>query len=421
MSHPGLEIGDIARRYGPEFRARFGPSLSPAQRRVLDALAACRTATLGGHVEACDHCGYRRIAYNACRDRHCPKCQGSSSAQWMQARADELLPVPYFHVVFTLPETIAPLALQNPRRVYGLLFAAAARTLLEVAADPRHLGARIGFLAVLHTWGQNLMHHPHLHCVVAGGGIAPDGTCWVDCRRGAKSRKPFFLPVRVLSRVFRGKFLHGLRAAYDRGELAFHGRLAPLAHPVAFASRIQAAFRTDWVVYAKRPFGSPEQVLKYLARYTHRVAISNRRILAVQDGQVTFAYKDYRDRSRSKTMTLSAVEFLRRFLLHVLPSGFVRIRHYGFLANRDRCQNLVRCRQLLGVRPTEADEYAPPSPPPLDPPTLPFDERGRRCPACAQGHMMVVDILPRLTATAPPFKPTAPATRYQPAASLDTS
>lgn len=327
----------MIRRFGP-----LMPGLSCEQRRVLEDLAACRTAALGGHMETCDRCGHQRPAYNSCRNRHCPKCQGSACADWMEAQAADLLPVQYFHVVFTLPDAFNGLALANKRVVYGLLFQAASRTLLEVAADPKHLGARIGFLAILHTWGQNLSLHPHLHCVVPGGGLSPDGERWVGCRPG------FFLPVRVLSRVFRGKFLALLRDASRAG------RLRGLPDEAALEALLGSAAANEWVVYAKPPFGGdggPEQVLKYLARYTHRVAISNRRIVAMDQRTVTFRYKDYARGGRAREMTLAGTEFLRRFLLHVLPSGFMRIRHFGLLANRARTANLRRCRELLGSAP----------------------------------------------------------------------
>lgn len=312
------------------------------QKRVLQLLAACRTAALGGHIETCDQCGHRQPAYNSCRDRHCPKCQGAARAAWLDKRRDDLLPVDYFHVVFTIPAELAQIALQNKSVVYGILFATAAETLQEIAADPKHLGAQVGCLCVLHTWGQNLMHHPHVHCVVPGGGLSPDGTSWISCRPG------FFLPVRVLSRVFRGKFLQRLRQAYAAGELQFHGSLQALGTATGFARLLHESYKKEWVVYAKPPFGGSEQVLKYLARYTYRVAISNDRLLSLEQGQVTFRWKDYADGSRSKVMTLSADEFLRRFLLHVLPRGFVRIRHYGFLANCHRQEKLALCRKLLG-------------------------------------------------------------------------
>ena len=382
MTRPGLEVAEVVREHGDAFLGRYGGALSPQQRRALSDIAACRTATLGGHVEACDRCGHRRIAYNSCRNRHCPKCQAGAAAEWTEDRRAELLPVDYFHVVFTLPAALGPIALQNPRAVYGLLFRTAAETLQQIAADPKHLGAEIGFLAVLHTWGQNLQHHPHVHCVVPGGGLAPDGSRWIACRPG------FFLPVRILSRVFRGKFLARLRAAFDRGELAFHGQLAALADPGEFQRRLAASARTEWVVYAKPPFGGPERVLKYLARYTHRVAISNRRLLALEGGQVTFRWKDYAHGDRSKTMTLPAIEFLRRFLLHVLPTGFVRIRHYGFLANRVCREKLARCRALLEVEQPPDLVAAKPAPD--------LKEAGdgqsatNVCPCCGEGRMVIV-------------------------------
>jgi hypothetical protein len=355
MTRPRLEVADVFRDQGDAFRDRYGDTLSPEQRRALRDIAACRTAALGGHVEECDQCGHQQIAYNSCRNRHCPKCRATAAAQWMEAREAELLPVEYFHVVFTLPAVLGPIALQNPRQVYNILFRAAAETLQQIAADPKHLGAAIGFLAVLHTWGQNLEHHPHVHCVVPGGGLSPDGSQWVACEPG------FFLPVRVLSRVFRGKFLALLGNAFDQGKLSFHGKLRVLAAPSEFQRRLTASAQTDWVVYAKRPFGGPEQVLKYLAQYTHRVAISNRRLVALEEGEVQFHWKDYAHGGGQKTMTLKATEFIRRFLLHVLPSGFVRIRHYGFLANRVCREKLALCRALLGVEATPEPVESEPS------------------------------------------------------------
>src|SRR3954451_20647510 len=322
MTPPRLEVAEIVRRHGDAFLDRYGDTLRPEQRRALGDIAACRTAALGGHVEECDQCGHRQIAYNSCRNRHCPKCQATAAAQWTADREAELLPVEYFHVVFTLPAALGPIALQNPREVYGLLFRAAPETLQQIAADPTHLGAAIAVLAVLHTWGQNLQHHPHVHCVVPGGGISPDASRWVACRPG------FFLPVRVLSRVFRGKFLSLLRAAFDTGRLTFHGKLGFLAEPGEYNRRLADNARTELVVYAKPPFGGPEQVLKYLARYTHRVAIGNKRLVGLDDaGRVTFTYKDYADTAKTKAMTLDGIEFLRRWVQHVLPRGFVKIRH----------------------------------------------------------------------------------------------
>jgi hypothetical protein len=329
------------------------PRLSPAQAKVVSALIACRTAVLGGHVDVCDACGHEAISYNSCRNRHCPKCQGGATAAWLNAQQQILLPVSYAHVVFTLPAQLAPLAIQNPRVVYGLLFQAASQTLLQVAATPRHLGARIGFLAILHTWGQNLMHHPHLHCVVPAGGIALDGTRWVSCRPG------FFLPVRVLARLYRGKLLALLAQAYASGRLQFHGDLERLNSSVAFRSLLVETRAREWVVYAKPPFGGAAAVLKYLARYTHRIAISNHRLLKADEHHVSFRWKDYRRGHRQRTMTLEVEEFTRRFLMHVLPKRFVKIRYYGFLAQSRRACDLSRCCELLGaprsVSTTEAD------------------------------------------------------------------
>ncbi len=346
MSRPVLEVAEIIRRHGAAFLEASGADLTPEQRRTLRDLVRCRTAALGGHVEQCDHCGQTQIAYNSCRNRHCPKCQAGAAAHWVEAQAADLLPVDYFHVVFTLPAVLNPLALAHPRVVYDLLFRAAVATLRQVAADPKHLGAAIGGLAVLHTWGQTLQYHPHLHCVVPGGGLAPDGSRWIACPRG------FFLPVRVLSRVFRGKFLAALGEAFDRGRLVVPGSSGPRADAPAFARMLAAAAATEWVVYAKEPFGGPEAVLKYLARYTHRVAISNTRLVSLEAGRVTFRYKDYAHHGRERTMSLEAGEFLRRFLQHVLPSGFVRVRHFGFLANGVRRAKVGLCRELLAVAPS---------------------------------------------------------------------
>ena len=390
MTRPRIEGADVIRDHGDAFLQEYGEALSPEQRRALIDLARCRTAALGGHVEECDRCGHRQIAYNSCRDRHCPKCQATEAARWVQDRAAELLPVAYFHVAFTLPATLGPIALQNPRVVDGLLFRAAAETLLQIAADPEHRGAGIGFLAVLHTWGQALQHHPHLHCVVPGGGLSPDGSRWVSCPDG------FFLPVRVLGPVFRGKFLAGLHAAFDRGRLAFHGKLAAPADPGEFRRRTSASARADWVVYAKPPFGGPEQVLKYLARYTHRVAISNRRLLDLKDGRVTFEYKDYARGGRRRAMELTAAEFLRRFLQHVLPAGFVRIRSYGFLADRDRREKLTLCRELLeaAAAPAALPPVAPSPAVPLAPVSGVTEARCTPlCPVCGVGRMVVIEEL----------------------------
>jgi hypothetical protein len=379
---PPLEVADVFRQYAPLYLARHG--VSPQQHRVLKDIQVCRTAALGGHVERCDRCGHQATSYNSCRNRHCPKCQGPARARWLNAREGELLPVPYFHVVFTLPGLLAPLALQNPVVVYNLLFQAVAATLLEVAANPRRMGARLGFLTVLHTWGQNLMHHPHIHCVVPAGGLSPDGASWVAGRAG------FFLPVRVLSRVFRGKFISLLKAALGRGELEFHGSLKPLAAPAAMERLLDRSVASEWVVYAKPPFGGPEQVLKYLARYTHRVAISNSRLLRLEDGKVTFRWKDYAHGNRPGVMTLDATEFIRRFLLHVMPKSFVRIRYYGFMANRHRARNLQHCRHLLGRSQAPPAEKCGQADPSIKPGEAPF---AGCCPLCRQGRMRIVERL----------------------------
>ena len=360
MPHAALTVAEVFRRYGDAFRAEVGAALSTAQRRVMTAIEQCRTAALGGHVEQCDRCGHRRVWYNSCRNRHCPTCQSLARAAWLARRRADLLPTEYFHVVFTVPPAVAEVATQNKAVVYGLLFRTVAETLRTIAADPRHLGAEIGFFAVLHTWGQTLVHHPHLHCVIPGGGLASDGSGWVGCRPG------FFLPVRVLSRYFRRVLLQALQDAFESGQLRFAGRLQPLNDPRRFAEHLRPARETEWVVYAKRPFAGPEQVLDYLGRYTHRVAIADQRLCSLQDGSVRFRYTDYRraGASRQKTMTLTATEFIRRMLLHVLPPGFHRIRYYGFLANRARRQKLAECRRLLHAPPLpSAEEDAGPATP----------------------------------------------------------
>jgi hypothetical protein len=375
-----LEVADVFRQYGEKFLERWGHTVSSQQRKALRHIGACRTAALGAHIEQCDHCSQRVIAYNSCRNRHCPKCQSSARDHWLAERSKELLPVPYCHVVFTVPEQLAQLALQNQRLFYNLLFRAVSQTLLEIAADPRHLGAQIGFLAVLHTWSQNLLHHPHVHCVVPAGGISLDGSGWVRCR------KKFFLPVRVLSCLFRGKLLAFLCDAYNEGKLQISGQLAALADPAHFQAWLRPLKRINWVVYAKPPLSGPEHVLKYLARYTHRVAISNGRILSFEQGQVCFRWRDSKDNNRIKTMMLDAVEFIRRFLLHILPSGFVKIRHFGFLANRSRSVQLALCQKHLhAAEPTDA------------PVGLLSDQQiraaERRCPLCLVGTLRIVEWL----------------------------
>ena len=341
MKRPALEVADIIRSAGKGFIERNRPHLGWQQLKVLRAIEHCRTAALGGHLDQCSRCGHRAISFFSCRNRHCPKCQTNARNKWLAARSDELLGVRYFHVVFTLPQELSSLALQNKRAIYDLLFQASSTTLIEVAADPKHLGAQIGFLSVLHTWGQNLQAHPHVHCVIPAGGLSPDHLRWIHLRHD------FFLPVKVLSRVFRGKFVAGLKRLFRRKRLGFHGNLKHFSRPSRFQTFLRQLFRRDWVVYAKPPFGGPEHVLQYLARYTHRVAISNPRLVSLADGKVTFRWKDYAHGNKKSKMTLTADEFLRRFLLHVLPRGFVRIRHFGFLSARRRRQLITVCRQLL--------------------------------------------------------------------------
>jgi Putative transposase/Transposase zinc-binding domain len=377
VKRPALEVADIIRAHGAQFRQHHPTSRE--QRRALAAIEHCRTATLGAHREQCDRCGEEVIAYNSCRNRHCPKCQGSAQTAWVSKQQADLLPAPYFHLVFTLPDELAPLALQNQRVIYDLLFGAAWDTLRTIAADPRHLGAQVGMIAVLHTWGQSLTHHPHLHCVVPGGGLSPDGTCWIA------SRKKFFLPVKVLSRLFRRLFLTALQNAFEQAQLALHGQLAELNQPLRLSSLLAQLWRKEWVVYAKRPFGGPAQVLNYLGRYTHRVARSLHRLLKLEDGQVTFRWKDYRD-GRQKLLTLGAEEFLRRFLLHILPDRFVRIRHYGLLSPRRRSKQIAHCRQLLCSQP-EATQLPPASS------KRNLSALWRRCQSCEQGRMRLVEII----------------------------
>ncbi|MEO1996576.1 MAG: IS91 family transposase [Planctomycetaceae bacterium] len=385
-----LEVADVFRDGEAHFLAEYGHTLSREQRQVLRAVIRCRTAQLGGHVQKCDDCGHQRIQYNSCRNRHCPKCQAMARAAWLEKRESELLPVGYFHVVFTLPHELGPLALQNKRVVYGLLFRAAAQTLLEIAADPKHLGAKIGCLMVLHSWGQNLMHHPHVHAIVTGGGLSPDGSRWIHGKQ-SKRRKPFFAPGKVLSRVFRGKFIDMLKRAFRSGELGFYGRLKSLGDLAAFEQLLSKAAGHDWVVYAKRPFSSPACVLKYLARYTHRVAISNRRLVELQNGRVSFRYKDYSDGQQSKVLPLSSSEFIRRFLMHTLPSGFVRIRYYGFLANRHRNERLEKCRRLLGVTSTPTSTTEESQTPVENSDSSPSP---KTCPACGLQSLVIIDVVP---------------------------
>ncbi len=358
MSRPALEVADIFRDHGPAWRRANAGHVSLAQLKVMAAIEACRTAALGGHVAACTACDHTHIAYNSCRNRHCPKCQGVAARDWLEARAADLLPVPYYHVVFTLPAPVADIAYANKAVVYNLLLRASAETLLTIAADPRHLGAKIGMTSVLHTWGSVMTHHPHVHIIVPGGGLSEDGERWIACR------PEFFLPVRVLSRLFRRLFLTGLAAAHRQGRLRFFGELADLADPVAFAAIIAPLRKSEWVVYAKAPFGGPEAVLAYLSRYTHRVAIANSRLIAADTNFVTFRWKDYRTqrrsggRDRQKVMRLTTAEFIRRFLLHVLPTGFHRIRHYGLFANSARVRNVETIRRLLHAEPPDEEPAA---------------------------------------------------------------
>jgi Putative transposase/Transposase zinc-binding domain len=380
VSRPTLEVADVFRRHGDAYRSAHAIDRSAA--RVMGAITACRTAALGGHVEACENaaCGFTRVAYNSCRNRHCPKCQSGAAREWLAERAADLLPVEYFHIVFTLPAPVAAIAKQNKAVVYGLLFEAAAETLKTIAADPRHLGAETAATMVLHTWGQTLTYHPHVHVIVPGGGLSPDGNTWIACRPG------FFLPVKVLQRLYRRLFLQKLSAAHADGRLQFFDALAPLSDARAFTRTLAPVRRIDWIVYAKKPFAGPEQVLRYLARYTHRIAISNRRIVALDDTSVGFTWKDYRDGGKQKRMTLDAHEFIRRFLLHVLPDGFQRIRHYGFLANGHRKAKLAVIRRLLDITPPVATDTPPDEPAATAPDTTP------QCPCCG-GRMRLTEIL----------------------------
>ena len=380
MSRPTLEVADIFRAHGAAWRRANAGHVSLGQLKVMSAIERCRTAALGGHVAACADCAHTQIAYNSCRNRHCPKCQGAAAKDWLAARQAELLDVPYFHVVFTLPKPIADIAYQNKAVVYDILFKASAETLITIAAEPKHLGAQIGFTAVLHTWGSALPHHPHVHVIVPGGGISADGERWVSCR------PRFFLHVLVLSRLFRRRFLEKLRAAHQAGRLCFFTDLAHLAEADAFSRYLAPWHDTDWVVYAKPPAAGPDAVLAYLSRYTHRVAISNSRLIALDDNGVTFKWKDYRAnrRYRQKTMTLTTDQFIRRFLSHVLPKGFHRIRHYGLLANGNRAANLARARQLLAMPTPVADDDQT-----VDQASEP-SANTYPCPACG-GRMVIIE------------------------------
>jgi hypothetical protein len=400
MPRPALEVADIFRGHGPAWRRANAGRVSLCQFKVMSAIENCRTAALGGHVARCEDCSHTQIAYNSCRNRHCPKCQGAAAKQWLAEREAELLPVPYYHVVFTLPAAIADIGYQNKAVIYDILFKASAETLTTIAADPKHLGARVGITSVLHTWGSAMTHHPHVHMIVPGGGIALDGKRWVSCRPG------FFLAVRVLSRLFRRLFLEKLTAAHK--QLQFFGDHAPLADAQAFATHLAPLRRTEWVVYAKRPFGGPQAVLAYLSRYTHRVAISNSRLIALGEASVTFKWKDYRakGRERAKVMTLASGEFIRRFLIHVLPSGFHRIRHYGLFASAARAENIARARQLLAV-PKPQNENAAAGAADSNEPQTP----SHPCPCCG-GRMIIIETFERGC---------SPRTRPVPVIRIDTS
>ena len=384
MGRPALEVADIFRAHGPAWRRTNAGHVGLGQLKAMSAIERCRTAAFGGHVARCEKCAHTQIAYNSCRNRHCPKCQGAAAKAWLADRQAELLPVPYYHVVFTLPAPIADIAYQNKAEIYAILSKAAAETLITIAADPKHLGARIGLTTVLHTWGSALTHHPHVHCIVPGGGLSPDGAHWIACR------PRFFLPVRVLSRLFRRLFLEQLAAAHETGRLRFFGDHGPLTARHAFAAYLAPLRKVEWVVYAKRPFAGPEAVLAYLSRYTHRVAIANSRLIAFDDNGVTFRWKDYRakGRERMKVMTLASGEFIRRFLIHVLPTGFHRIRHYGLFANGGRTENLARARELLRV-PAPQDELDDADANADEPPTSVLP-----CPCCG-GRMIIIETFER--------------------------
>jgi hypothetical protein len=390
MNKPLFEIADVLETGFTRYNQAYSP-LPPDQYKVVNALTACRTSILGGHIDRCNHCAHERISYNSCRNRHCPKCQALARAQWVERRMSDLLPVPYFHVVFTLPNQLNAFALRNRKAFYTLFFQAVSETLLSFAHDPKHLGAEIGFFTILHTWGQNLLDHPHIHCVVPGGGLI-DGTRWKSCKNG------FIFPVKALAALFKGKMLDYFKTAVESGDIECFGTLEPLKDKTMFKTLIDTLYKTDWVVYAKPPFAGPQAVLKYLGRYTHRVAIGNSRIVALSDRTVSFTWKDYADGNKQKTMTLSIVEFIRRFLLHVIPKGLVRIRHYGFLSNRSKKESFARCMKALGKNPVVREEK----------PSRSWRDRAIRltgkdptiCPVCNQGHMKTYREIPR---SSPPF------------------
>jgi Putative transposase/Transposase zinc-binding domain len=405
VSRPKLEVADIFRDHGAAWRSANAGHVSLDQLKVMSAIERCRTAVLGGHVARCENCSHTVIAYNSCRNRHCPKCQGAAAREWLAEREAELLPVPYFHLVFTLPAAIADIAYHNKAAIYDLLFKASSETMLTIAADPKHLGARIGILSVLHTWGSALTHHPHVHMIVPGGGFSLDGKRWISCRPN------FFLPVRVLSRRFRRLFLEKLAAAHKAGELQFFNGHAALAGAQEFAAFLAPLRNSEWVVYSKRPFGGPEEVLRYLARYTHRVAISNRRLIAADDKSVTFKWKDYRIQGpdRYKLMTLATREFIRRFLMHVLPAGFHRIRYYGLLASSKRAENVARARKLLTPPIIPVDAIKASSPNTAEPQTP-----DHSCPCCG-GRMIIIERFER--GATPHYRPNPPT----PGIRIDTS
>jgi hypothetical protein len=402
VSRPALEVADIFRGHGAAWRQANAGHASLNQLKVMSAIESCRTAALGGHVARCEDCSHTLIAYNACRNRHCPKCQGQAAKKWLAEREADLLPVPYFHVVFTLPAQIGDIAYHNKAAIYDILFKASAETMLTIAADPKHLGARVGITSVLHTWGSAMTHHPHVHMIVPGGGISLDGERWVSCRPG------FFLPVRVLSRLFRRLFLKALMAAHKAGLLRFFGDRAHLDDARAFAAYLAPMRKLEWVVYSKRPFGGPEAVLAYLSRYTHRVAIANSRLIALDGNGITFKWKDYRAEGcqRQKVMTIATSEFIRRFLIHVLPRGFHRIRHYGLFASSKRAENIARARELLNAPARQTETGDPDAANADDPPTL-----AHPCPCCG-GRMIIIET----------FEPgCSPRTRPANAIRIDTS
>lgn len=389
-----IEVADIFRRYGPAYREAHGEEMPLRQHRVMKAIEVCRTAELGGHVEECDECGAIKISYNSCRNRHCPKCQCLDKERWLEARKKDILLTHYFHAVFTIPEDLRPIALRNQKVVYSLLFLAASETMKELAGDPKHLGAEIGFIALLHTWTQTLLDHPHIHCIVPGGGLSLDGRRWVS------SKEDFFIPVLVLSRKFRGKFLHYLKKAHNQGELVFPGAIKTLAAKLPFSEYLSGLYAQEWVVYCKPPFKRPEDVIDYMGRYTHRVAISNDRIVDMQSDQVTFKYRDRSDNGKIKYKSLDAFEFIRRFLLHVLPDGFMKVRHYGILSNRNRKTKLMLCKALLGVQFEEGDSEEKEGWEDLVLRITGIDPR--ICPICGKGKLVLREKLrPKMT-RAPP-------------------